>query len=170
MFQTIYFDQKDGHVHAYRKFTKNMKKTKSDNLRRQQFVLSCRQVVCIIISNVQQYRWRCTRHWRLATQRPLLPLQNLLTASNHPHNSLSSCRCTLPFPVSPQTPWCQLHQHKPLSQPSNTITVLSLGSDSASSASSRALCFRISTRWLSVISRSCESSNSKISSALCSRI
>ena len=43
-------------------------------------------------------------------------LQNLLTASKRPHISLCSCRCSLPFPVSPQTPWCQLHQPKTLSQ------------------------------------------------------
>jgi len=66
--------------------------------------LNCRQVICIAISSVQQYRWRCMRPWRyleeirhrsLATQSPVLSLQNLLISSNHPHNSLSSCCCSL---------------------------------------------------------------------------
>ena len=78
------------------------------NLRRRHFLLNCRQVICIAISSVQQYRWRCMSPWRyleeirhrsLATQSPVLSLQNLLISSNHPHNSLSSCCYSLLFPI-----------------------------------------------------------------------
>ena len=66
--------------------------------------MNCRQVICIAISSVQQYKWRCRSPWRyleeirhrsLATQSPVLSLQSLLISSNHPHKSLSSCCCSL---------------------------------------------------------------------------
>ena len=121
--------------------------------------VNCRTVVWIITSNVHQHRRRCrnpwryiedTKHWSLGKQKPLLLLQNLLKASNQPHNSLSSWCCSQLVPIN-------VHRHPdesfsrsmPLSQ-LQTLVVLSLGTGSGSWASSRALCFLISTRWSNV--------------------
>jgi hypothetical protein len=69
--------------------------------------LNCRRliwIIIIIIINVQQYRWRCTSPWRwlegikhctLARQNPLLSPSDLLIASKHPINSVSSRTCSL---------------------------------------------------------------------------
>ena len=74
----------------------------NDSLRRH-FMWNCTPIIWITMSNVQQYRWRCTsplrlleeiKHWSLARERTLLPLHNLLIASNHPHCSWSTCRWT----------------------------------------------------------------------------
>jgi hypothetical protein len=69
---------------------------KNYNLRRRHFLSKCRRIIWIIVSNVQQYRRSLKMTSRnqillnLARQKPLL-LQNLLVATKHPHNSLSSC-------------------------------------------------------------------------------
>ena len=91
--------------------------------------MNCRQVICIAISSVQQYRWRCMSPWRyleeirhrsLATQSPVLSLQNLLISSNHPHNSLSSCCCFLLVPpIVHKHPYASFNQSKSLSQLQN---------------------------------------------------
>ena len=79
---------------------------------------------------------------------PLLLLQNLLTASKHPRNSLSSSCYSLLVSISVlKHSDSSFSQPKPLSQ-LQTITVFSLRSGSDSS--SRAVCFWISTRWSNV--------------------
>jgi len=56
-------------------------------------LLNCTQVICTIISHVQQYGW-CRpilwmgpemKHWRLTKRRPVFLLQNLHIASKHPY-------------------------------------------------------------------------------------
>ena len=101
----------------------------NDDLRRRHFLLNCRQVICTAISSVQQYRWRCTSPWRyleeirhrsLATQSPVLSLQNLLISSNHPHNSLSSCCYFLFLPLIVHKHLdISFNQSKPLSRLQN---------------------------------------------------
>ena len=77
-----------------------------------------RRVIWIFVSNVQQYRWRCTSRCR--RQRPLLLLQNLLTASKDPHNSVSGCCCSLLVPINVlKDPDANFYQSKSLSQLQN---------------------------------------------------
>jgi hypothetical protein len=84
------------------------------------------RVIWIITSNVQRYRLRCMKpwrwmkeikHWVLMRQRSLL-LQNLLTASKDPHNSLSGCCCSLLCPINvlkgPDATFYQSHPHSQL--------------------------------------------------------
>ena len=98
----------------------------NDDLRRRHFLLNCEQVICIAISIVQQYRWRCTSPWRyleeikhrsLATQSPVLSVQNLLISSTQPHNPLSSCCYShlVPLIVHKQLD-ASFNQSKPFSQ------------------------------------------------------
>lgn len=57
------------------------------------------------------------KHRGLARQRPLLLLQNPLTASKHPHNSLSSCSCSLFVRISVLKHLdADINDSKPLSQ------------------------------------------------------
>jgi hypothetical protein len=58
--QTVYFDQKKRY---WWKIDKNYE-MKNDALRRRYFRLNCRQVIWMIVSNIQQYKWRCTSTWR----------------------------------------------------------------------------------------------------------
>ena len=101
----------------------------NDNLTRRHFPLNDRRVIWIIISSVQQHRWRCTSSWmrleeikyrNLVRKGHLLLLQNLLTASKQPHNSLSSCFCSLPVPVNVlKHPDASFNEFKPLSRLQN---------------------------------------------------
>ena len=94
------------YIYTSENFTKKNGKIcrKNYNLRRRRFLVNCSRVIWINISNVQQYCWQCTnplrwrgeiKHWRLARQRPLLVVHNLVIASKHLHNSLSSSCCSL---------------------------------------------------------------------------
>ena len=74
-----------------RKIYKNYEITLNVNLKRQHFPSYCRLCSWVIVSNVQQNRWRCTstwrwfeeiEHWSLSIQRPLL-LCNIPTASTN---------------------------------------------------------------------------------------
>jgi hypothetical protein len=85
-----------------------MKWQTNDKLNKSHFLLRFWRVICFIM-NAQQLRWRWTipwrwleemKHWSLATCRALHLFQNLLTASKNPHNSLSSCCCSLLVPVN----------------------------------------------------------------------
>ena len=69
-------------------------------------LVNCMTAIWIITSNDHQNRRRCTslcrwleetKHWSLASQRPLPLLHNLLTASNQP---LSSCCCSQLVPIN----------------------------------------------------------------------
>jgi hypothetical protein len=124
----------------------------------------------VITSIVQQCRWRYAspwkwpadiKHWRLATQRRLLPLHNLLTTSKHPHNC--------PFQSVLKHLDASFRQSKPLSQ-LQPVTVLFSGSGSGSSSSSWALCVRISTRRSPVLSWSWQCSHCNTSTASYLRI
>jgi hypothetical protein len=103
----------------------------NDNLSRRRFLLNRRPVSWIIAFSVQHYRWRCTspwgwleeiKRWSLARQTHPLIVQNLLTASKHPHSSLSSCCSSLPVPItvlkhldasfSQSNPLSQLRHHQ----------------------------------------------------------
>jgi hypothetical protein len=88
--------------------TKNLKKDPkwhtNFNLRTRHTLFNCRRVTWIVVSNIQQYWWQCTtprrwiegiKHWTPARWRLLLLLQNFLTASKRPHNSVCSCCCSL---------------------------------------------------------------------------
>jgi len=78
----------------------NVQKIRNDNkwVRKEEtLAVNCRQVIWILIYSIEQYRWRYTSPWNwlqgikrcsLKRQRPLFLLQNLLTASMHPRNSL----------------------------------------------------------------------------------
>jgi hypothetical protein len=72
--------------------------------KKRHFLLNHMRVIWIVVSSVQQQKRPCTIPWRwlginvywtLATQRPVLLLQNLLIANKQPHNSLSSCCCSM---------------------------------------------------------------------------
>ena len=93
----------------------------------------------LIISNVQQYRWRYKslwiwieniKHWCLARRRPLPLLQNLLVSNKDPHKSPSRCWSSLLVPVSvPKTLRCQLPSPQAphsTSKPSRSFLRLSL--------------------------------------------
>ena len=130
-----------------------------------------------IVSNVQQFRWRCTspwrwleeiRHWSLARQRHLL-LQHHLIASKHSYNSLSSCGCSLLFQISVLKHLDVSSINPSASVSFKAVMVVPLGWDSDFSGSlplSRALYFRISKRWSSVTSWLWQFSNSKTSSLI----
>jgi len=103
-----------------------------------------------------------TEVWRY---RPLLLLQNLLTLSKYPHNSLSSCCCLLLVPfIVLRHPDASLSVSSSHSANFQTVMVLSLGSGSGSSAS-RAFSLRIPTVWPRVSYWSWEFSDLKTSSA-----
>jgi hypothetical protein len=59
-FQAISFDQENRYNYTYEEFAEVMKSEKNDNLRRRLFLLNCGRVICIIISNIEHYKWRCT--------------------------------------------------------------------------------------------------------------
>ena len=125
-------------------------------LKGKHFVLKCRQALLIVISNVKgaallhvslKMTWRnqATEVWR---DRHLL-LQNLHITSKHNPNSLSSC-CLLLLHINALK---YLDASFNQSSPSvNFVIVMdfSLGWGSGSSASSKALCFRIWKRSPSV--------------------
>ena len=133
------------------------------------FLLNCSRVISVIISSVQQYRWRSTspwgwleeiRHWSLARQRHLL-LQHLLIASKHSYISLSSWCCPLLVRII-------VLRHLGVSSISPVASVsfkaamvVSLGWHSGSLFLSRAFYFRISKIWSSVTFWLWQSSNLK---------
>ena len=116
--------------------------------------ISCfRRVIWIIVPNVQQYRWRLleeTKYLSLVSQSPVFLLQNALVVSKYPLNSLFS-RCCIPLlPISVVK---NLRPALVIPSPSvnlKTVMFLSWASCSGFSASSRALCFRISKIWSNV--------------------
>jgi len=88
----------------------------------------------------------------LARLRHLILFQNFLIASKRPYNSLYSCSSlvvsvTVLIHLEYQLQWHSLSVNK-------TVTLLSSRSDSGSSSSSSALCFRISRRWSGMMSES----------------
>jgi hypothetical protein len=121
-----------------------------DNLRRENFILDCRRAIWIIISNVQPYRWQCTRprrDWkksstevwrekdftfRISQQGSILMI-SFSIVSRFLFESMYS-KILMPDSLSPSS-----------SVKFEIIMVLSLGSGSGSgfSASSRMLCLRI---------------------------
>lgn len=150
----IYFTNKRG-IFLFTKYTTNVESQTNGNSRWEPFFENCCRVIWTIVSNVQQFRWRCTspwrwleeiRHWSLARQRHPLLLQHHLIASKHSYNSLSSCGCSLPFQIS-------VLKHLDVSSISPSVSVsfkafivVSLGWDSDFSGSlslSGALYFRI---------------------------
>jgi len=118
------------------------------------------RVIWIFICSIQQYcpwTWlQEIKHLSLATSRPFLVLQS---ARREAFSSCWCCSLLVPFSIFGH-PGARCSQSKPRS-PLQTVTVLSLGSGPGSgfSASSRALCFRISTRSSSVTSWSWEFRN-----------
>ena len=81
----------------------------NDNLWGRHLLLKCRRVNWIIhlqcpkiqmaVQESLKISWKI-KHWNLARQRPLLLLQNPLTAHKYPHNSLSRCCCSLLVPIN----------------------------------------------------------------------
>jgi hypothetical protein len=103
VFHKIRSDQGKKNVFELKEMYRVRNLTNSD-LRRRHLLLNYRQVIRIIMSNVQQYKWWRTSTWRrleaikyrtLARKIPFI-LQNPIVASKIPHNSLSrSCSSLL---------------------------------------------------------------------------
>jgi hypothetical protein len=123
----------------------------NDSLRKRSFLSNCRQVTCIIVSNVQQHKWRCTTPCRwledtqtevwpdidlffsfgiCSQQASILTVPCLVVAACCLFQSMSSTTL-MPASISPST-----------SANFKTVTVLSLRLGPGSSASWRAPCFR----------------------------
>jgi hypothetical protein len=144
----------------------------TDKLKFQQNTLSLElyAVAFVIISNVQEYTWQCTRlwrwleeinHWNMASQIPLLLLQSNFIADNIfiIPCLFASVRCFFSN-TCPTISWRHSVSPKP---PVNfkTFLVLFLDSGSGSSVYSRTFCFRIASRSSSVVSLSGEFGNWK---------
>jgi len=132
---------------------------RSGNLSRRHLLSDFRQAIRnIIISSAQQVGpWPCPwvslegkKRWSLSTQIPLLLLQNPLKTIKPSRSSLSICCCLLQS-VLDRSPSANLR----------TVTVLSLGWRSGSSASYGTLFFLISTRRSRLSSWSWDCSNSR---------
>jgi len=97
---------------------------KNESLRRGHFLLNRKRAIWTIISGVRQYRWRYTgpwiwleeiNHWSLARQISSSPSES--PHNKRPHNSLSSCCCSLLVPfIFLRHPDASFSQSKPLSQ------------------------------------------------------
>jgi len=133
------------------------------------FVSNCRSVIWIFISSVQHYRWRCTSPWKWLEElkqiksgetKTLLFLQNRLIPNKQPYNFLSG---DVRLNHCLQPPWRQLSQPQNRQDPLLRVTL-------RFRSFCKALCFRISIRWLSERSWSWESSNWNTPSASFARI
>ena len=138
LFQTICFDQEKDTLY---KGQKNAKLQRNGKLSRRPFLLNCRPVIWIIISDGQQCRWR----WRVSADSlkkwssEVWPDKDLSFSSKicSQPSSLLTVYLLLSAPVTvlKTSPSANL----------KTVTVLPLAWGWRSSTSSRALCFRIST-------------------------
>lgn len=103
-----YYGGSREYVLPKRKITVHSLKCKTcyvnNSLNWRNYILNCVWAICIMISDVQQYRWwypcpwRCLeeiRLWSWARQRQLLVLHYLLIASKRRLDSLSSRCCSL---------------------------------------------------------------------------
>jgi len=140
--------------------------TTNGDLRRRHLLLNYRQVIWIIMSNVQQYKWWRTstwrrlvaiKYWTLAWKIPFI-LQNPIVASTIPHNSLSrSCSslllriCVLRYPDASFSNPTALSQLQNAQSPLLRLRLRFLRL--------RGLCFRVSIRWSGVSMSSCVFSN-----------
>jgi len=168
MFHKIRFDEgKNAFILQEMYRVRNL--TTNCDLRRRHLLLNYRQVIWIIMSNVQQYKWWRTSTWRrleamkfwTLARKILFILQNPIVASKLPHNSLSrSCSSLLVRLCVLKHPDASFSNPKTLSQLQNTqgpllrlrFRFLRL----------RGLCFRVSTRWSGVSMSSCVFSNATI--------
>ena len=82
---TICFRQDKRYIRIYKEITSHIKGQTNDNLRRSQFLLNCKRVICRWRRRTK-WRWLEIKHWRLARQRPLFLLQNTLKARMYPNN------------------------------------------------------------------------------------
>ena len=154
-FQSLYFDQ-GRNIHASNKFKHThththththiyiyiIKKEKTnENLRRGHVLVNCRQVVWIIISNVQHYSWRCVK---MAYGNPALEICRhkgvslAFRISSYLRNSLCRCSCS-PARSSLKS----LSLNTLMQNSSSKVIVLSFGINIGPSATLGALWYRI---------------------------
>ena len=166
-----------------------MKRKKKDYISSRHFILDFRRVTgssSPVSSSLSPRRWlEYTKHWSLASQTPLLILQNLIKASKNLHNSLCGCFSMFLRTIALKHGGASFYESKPQTQHINrhsplqrlrlkprlmlkNILRLMFGLRLVLKfviflrfASSRALCFRISTRWLNMSFKSWEFGNSK---------
>jgi hypothetical protein len=86
------------------KWTINMRWQTNDNLRRMHFRLNCRQVIWIIVSNIQQYKWRWAstwrwleviKHWWVGRGKNSSSFSSESPHRKHSQNLLAGCYCSL---------------------------------------------------------------------------
>ena len=77
---TIYFGQDKKYIRVYKEIKKRMKWQRNDNLRRRQFLLNCKQVIC---------RWRRRAKWRWLEKKTLTSIetQSSLSLAGYPHSN-----------------------------------------------------------------------------------